>query len=442
MEQKIKYDPNIFKIPESVNKDNMIVATFFCQGYTSDLLNKAQSMAIEQTTGTWQPVPLETPAVRKRHGGKVLGVYEIPNYEFDMPEAAGLERMAVLKIGWPFENIGPNLGQLLTSIIGNISMAGKLKLLDVELPKKFTDGFQGPQFGVEGLRKMMGVPKRPVIVSMIKPCTGASPKDVGKLVHELGMAGIDWIKDDELFSDTDYCHVKDRAKEAVKALKDVYERTGKKVIYSPNITDRPDLMLDKAKMVQDLGVGGLMINTLPIGWTSMQMIAENKDIHLPILAHPAFAGAMYESHYSGIASHLVLGKFMRMCGADIVIYPCAYGKVDIKRENYIRIAQSLLTDFRHIKRTFPGPAAGVYQGLIPDVAKDIGLDFSISAGAAMHAHPMGCGAGTRSLVVAAEATAKGIPLRKAAEKCEELKVALDLWGEGASTDNKLFDLKR
>ena len=51
--------------------------------------------------------------------------------------------------------------------------------------------------------------------------------------------------------------------------------------------------------------------------------------------------------------------------------------------------QSLLTDFRGMKRTFPGPAAGVYQGLIPNVANDLGMDFSISAGAAMHAHPMG-----------------------------------------------------
>ncbi len=438
----MKYDTNIFKMYESIDVDDMIVATYFCQGYTSDLLNKAQSMAIEQTTGTWRPVPLETPEVRRRHGGKVLGVYEIPNYEFNMPEQEGQERMAIFRIGFPFENIGANLGQLLASIIGNISMGGKLKLLDVELPKKFTDGFQGPKFGVEGVRELIDVPKRPVIVSMIKPCTGATPKDVGKLVHELGMAGIDWIKDDELFSDTDYCHVADRAVEAVAALKDVYEKTGKKVIYSPNITDVPDAMLDKALKVQEIGVGGLMINTMPLGWTSMQMIAQNKELHLPILSHPAFAGAYFESHYSGVSSHLILGKFNRLCGADLVIYPCAYGKVEIKKEGYIRIAQELLTEFRDIKRTFPGPAAGVYQGLVPDVASDIGLDFAISAGAAMHAHPQGCGAGTRSLVVAAQATADGVPLTEAAKDCPELQVALDEWGVGASTDNKMFDLKK
>lgn len=438
----MKYDRNIFKIAESIDDEDYIIATYFAEGQTADLLTKAGSMAIEQTTGTWAPVPLETPEVRRRHGGKVIAVHEIPNYEFDMPEAQGHERMAVFQIAFPFENIGPNLGQLLASVIGNISMAGKLKLLDVRLPKAFTDGFQGPRYGIEGLRELLGVPKRPVVVSMIKPCTGATPADVGKLVHELGMAGIDWIKDDELLSDTDYNHVEARARQAVAALQDVYEKTGKRVVYSPNITDRPDLMLEKAKRVQDLGVGGLMVNALPLGWASMQMVAENPGIELPVLAHPAFAGVFYESHYSGIASHLALGKFMRLCGADIVIYPCAYGKVDIKREGYIRIAQTLTAEFRHLKPTFPGPAAGVYHGLVPDVANDLGFDFCISAGAAMHAHPQGAAAGVRSLVAAAEATVEGIPLRKAAESCEALGVALDLWGEGASTSNRLFDLKR
>lgn len=438
----MKYDVNIFKIPESLDMDKFVVATYFIQGYTSDLLNKASSIAIEQTTGTWQPVPLETPEIRARHTGKVIAVHEIPGYEFDMPEMQGKERMAILQIAFPFENMGANLAQLLTSVIGNISMAGKLKLLDVHFPKAFTDGFQGPKFGVTGLRKLMGVEKRPIVVSMIKPCTGAKPNEVGQLIRELALAGIDWIKDDELFSDTDYCTVKARAEVAVKVLKEVKEETGKNVIYSPNISDRPDRMLEKAKILQDMGVNGLMINTLSVGWASMQMIAENKDLDLPILAHPAFAGAMYESHYSGMSSHLVLGKFMRMCGADIVIYPCAYGKVDIQRERYIRIAQSLLTEFRDYKRTFPGPAAGVYHGLIPDVANDIGLDFSISAGAAMHAHPMGAGPGVESLILAAQATADGIPLIEAAKNSEALKVALDLWGLGASIDNKIFDLKK
>lgn len=442
MHKFMKYDENIFKMPESIEMDDFVVATYFVEGYTRDLLTKAGSIAIEQSTGSWLPVPLETPEIRRRHTAKVIGVHEIPGYEFNMPEMQGKERTAVLQIAFPFENNGANLSQLLTAVIGNISMAGKLKLIDLQLPKKFTDGFKGPRFGVDGVRELTDVPKRPLVVSMIKPCTGAKPKEVGELIRELAYAGIDWIKDDELFGDTAYCTISDRLKYSVEAIEEVKAKTGKNVLYSPNITDRPDRMIEKAHMVKELGANALMINTLTTGWPSMQMIAEDDSIDLPILAHPAFAGAMYNSHYSGLSSHLVLGKFMRLCGADIVIYPCAYGKVDIQRERYIRIAQSLLTDFRGMKRTIPGPAAGIYQGLVPDVAEDLGLDFAISAGAAIHAHKNGSAAGVKSLIKAAEVTAEGGSLEEAAKTDEDLKVALDDWGVGVSENNQMFELQQ
>ena len=438
----MKYDPNIFQIYESVDSEQAVIATYLIGGYTADLLTKAGSMAIEQTTGTWRPVPLETPEVRRRHGGKVIGVYEVPNYEFNMPEAEGKERWAVAQIAFPLENFGPNLAECLSSIIGNISFAGKCKLLDAHFPKAFVEGFKGPKFGIEGLRELMNVPERPIICSMIKPCTGASPDDVYKLVHELGMAGIDWIKDDELFGDTDYCRIEARTAKAVEALKDVYEKTGKKVIYSPNITDRPDRMMEKALRAQEMGAGAVMINTMPLGWTSMEMVNAHPDFNLPILAHPCYSGALYESHYSGVASHLVLGKFNRLCGADYVIYPYAYGKTEIKVEGYVRIAQSLTSPFYGLKRTLPGPAAGIYQGVLPRVANDLGLDFAISAGAAMHAHPNGSAAGTKSLIAAADALVAGIPLREAAKDCKDLEIALDIWGDDSSEENKIFELKR
>ena len=35
--------------------------------------------------------------------------------------------------------------------------AGKLKVLDIRFPKKFVKAFPGPQFGVEGTRKAVGI---------------------------------------------------------------------------------------------------------------------------------------------------------------------------------------------------------------------------------------------------------------------------------------------
>lgn len=439
----MKYDPIIFTLPESLNKDDFIVCTYFVQAATSDLLVKASSIAVEQTTGTWLPVPRETPEVRKRCVGRVISVHEIPAYEFEMPEMAeAKERSFIFQIAFPYDNIGSNVPELLSTVIGNISMAGKLKLLDIDFPKKFADGFKGPKFGIPGLRKLLDVPKRPILLSMIKPCTGVTPKDVYELIIELGMGGVDIVKDDELLGDPHFCTVKERLIAGLKGCKEVYERTGKKVLYSINITDRPEILRQKAKWCIENGANCLMVNAHGTGPSAMQDLAEDPEINVPILSHPCFAGAMYESHYSGMSSHLVLGKLQRLAGADIVVYPCSYGKVAILKERYIRISQALKSDFYHLKPVFPSPAAGFYPGLMQVLIEDHGLDVVFAAGAAMHGHPQGATAGTKAILDGANALTEGITLEEAAKSSPELALSLKLWGSGSTTDNKLFELKR
>ena len=65
-----------------------------------------------------------------------------------MPEMlTSKERTFVFQIAFPFENIGCNIPELLATVIGKISMAGKLKLLDIDFPKRFTKGWR-PKFGM------------------------------------------------------------------------------------------------------------------------------------------------------------------------------------------------------------------------------------------------------------------------------------------------------
>jgi len=45
----------------------------------------APALAIEQSTGTWVPVPGEIPEARRKHVAKVVGIYEISDYEWMVP---------------------------------------------------------------------------------------------------------------------------------------------------------------------------------------------------------------------------------------------------------------------------------------------------------------------------------------------------------------------
>jgi 2,3-diketo-5-methylthiopentyl-1-phosphate enolase len=136
-----------------------------------------------------------------------------------------------------------------------------------------------------------------------------------------------------------------------------------------------------------------------------------------------------------VASNVILGKLVRLSGADMVIYPSYFGKVPMVKERVVRIAQELTSPFYHIKRVWPGPSAGMHAGLVPQIISDFGDDVIIGAGGGIHAHPMGLKAGAKAFHQAIEAAHKKIPLREYAKTRKELKAAVEKWGVYGETDN-------
>ncbi|HOW28425.1 MAG TPA: RuBisCO large subunit C-terminal-like domain-containing protein [Elusimicrobiota bacterium] len=434
------YDPTIFQMYESLEPDRYILAFYYCEQPAADILQRAFAIAIEQSSGTWLPVPEETPEVRGRSAARVVGVYEIP----DINTAAHIdapERRFIAAIAFPADNIKDQFPLLLTTLNGNISMVKNLKLLDVIFPKRFMKHFQGPQFGIPGLRKILNVPERPLLVAMFKPCVGFLPKAAGKMFYEMGVGGVDIVKDDELLGDPDFCPIEARVEECLKAMEKVKRETGRTVLYTVNITDAPDKMLRTAEKVLKMGNNALMIDIFTAGYASFKMVAEQKFVNVPILAHPAMAGIYYASPQWGFSAALSLGKFVRMAGADIMIYPSQYGKVPLVHERAVRVAQEQRAPFYHLKPLFPGPSAGNHQGLVSELIRTYGPDIVIGAGGSIHGHPGGAIAGAKAFIQAMNASLKNIPLRNAAKKHKELRASLEKWGVYGEDKNN-YDLTR
>jgi 2,3-diketo-5-methylthiopentyl-1-phosphate enolase len=425
---KSMYDWNLYHMPEGINPEEHVIATYLIEKEPEvDVLNYAFSIAIEQSTGTWVPVPEETPAVRQKHAGKVVGIYEIPNYEFEL--AAGLQsRTFVINIAFPYVNFGTQIPMLLSTVIGNISMMGRLKLLDLHFPRSFVREFKGPKFGISGIRKLLDIPERPLLNNMIKPCTGFPPEVGAKLFREAASGGVDIIKDDELLADAPFSRLEDRVKLYMEAERQAFEETGERTLYTVNITDRADRVRDNAKRAIDSGANALMLNYLTAGIPVLRGLAEDPDINVPILAHLDFAGVLYESPFSGMSSSLVLGKLPRLAGADIVVYPSPYDKFSFLRDRHLQIAQMLRTPFYDLLATFPMPGGGVHQGMVPRLVQELGADCIIGAGGAIHGHPRGPRAGGKAFRQAIDAVMAGIPLEQAAKENPELQAALKIWG--------------
>ncbi|NLY81879.1 MAG: transcriptional regulator [Clostridiales bacterium] len=421
-------DNIVFSLFENLNESDYIVASYYLKLDKSiDPYEKVKDFAIGQTLGTWTKVPGVTEQMRREYMGKVVNVIDLPPSDLVDKYDDSLVKEYIFQIAYPYKNFGAKIPMILTTLLGNdASTSTQAKLVDLYMPTQFSSQFNGPNFGVKGVRKITGVEERPLLLNMIKPCVGFTAEVGAEIFYETAKGGVDFIKDDELLANPDYCTLEDRVTEYLKASNRAFEETGKKTIYVPNITDDVDKIVSNGIMAVEKGAEMVMINFAATGIDSLHHLA--KSIDVPILAHYASAGPYYEGPNSGLFSNLFLGKLARMAGADMVMINTPYGGYPLTKSRYLRTAHELMLDHPVYKNVMPAIGGGVNPGIVPTYMNDLGNDIILAAGGAVQGHPGGAASGVRAMIQAIEATKKGIDLKTASLNNKELKMAVDLWG--------------
>lgn len=397
-----------------------IIATYLIHG-KHDFHKKANSIAVGLTVGTWTELPETKKKQMAAHLGKVIEVVELE------PTADG-EPRALCKIGYPVGNLTPDLPALLTTVFGKLSMDGTIKCIDIEAPDSFLAEFPGPKFGIEGIRKELGVDDRPLLMSIFKQCIGMRLAELEEAYQHQVDGGVDLVKDDEIFFRDDHAPAVERVRLFKRINREKEERTGQKTLYAVNLTGPVTELVDKAKNLVEQGADCLLLNAVPYGLDILHRLAGDPEIRVPIMAHPAFSGAIYASPEYGLSSPLLLGKLLRWAGADMVLYPSPYGSVAMPKADALKVAEYLRDPSPVHRRSFPAPSAGIHPGLVPALVRDFGTDLLVNAGGGIHGHPHGSAAGGKAFVDAIRSAAKGQPLKEAAQDSPELKLALDKWG--------------
>lgn len=394
----------------------------------------ADGIAGEQSSGTFVPVPGESPELKARAAARVerlelLGDAAGPS----LPGAASgpAYRSYELELSWPLSNIGPSLPNLVATVAGNLyelhQVAG-LKLLDLTLPDEFATAYQGPAFGVDGTRRLSGVEIRPLIGTIIKPSVGLGPEETAAVTLELCAGGIDFIKDDELQSDGPHCPFEDRLRAVMRVIGDCELRTGRKVMYAANITGDLDQMRRRHDLVAALGGTCIMVSLNSVGLTGL--IELRRHAQLPIHAHRNGWGYLGRSPANGW-SYIAWQKLWRLAGVDHMHVNGLANKFWEPDESVIASARECLTPMFPSKPCTVMPvfssgqsakqAAGTYQALGS-------TDLIYCAGGGIAAHPSGIAAGVRALRQAWDAAVAGIPLDAAARESRELHEALETFG--------------
>ncbi len=425
-----------YDTPEAIGLDGIelekyIIASYVIKRPKGQNVNYlSRFAAIEQSTGTWVRVPAETAEVRKHHVARVLGVYEAPMLEYIIPKDVK-ERIYFVQIGFPVINI-KNMGipMLLTTVIGNISITHGLKLVDLAFPKSWLEDYKGPKFGIDGLRKLLNIPERPLLNNMVKPCTGHTADVAADLVYKAAVGGCDVVKDDELISNPPFNTLEERIVKVMEAVDKADSEKGEKTLYTINITTKFPEMFEYADKMIEMGANAIMINFLTTGFEALRQIAEDPSIKVHNLGHMEFGGAFFGGPWTGMTSMLTFAKLPRICGADTVVIPAPYGKAEILDERYEQNLKALRFPFQHIKPTLPMPSGGITQGMVEKCIKEAGKDILIGSGGGIHSHPDGPTAGAQAFRQAIDAVMEGINVKEYAKDHKELGVALGVWGVG------------
>jgi 2,3-diketo-5-methylthiopentyl-1-phosphate enolase len=367
----------------------------------------AEAFAIGQSIGTWLPVPGITDEMRANHGARVVEIRELADGETiggepapPVGRVADSPRPWLLRVAFPAVNFGPQFPMLFTTLLGNDpSTSLPVRLVDVDLPQALPSAFGGPRFGISGWRRLTGVAGRPLLLNMIKPCTGYPPDVGAKFLEEVARGGCDLIKDDELLADPTFNRVAQRSGVYRQRLEHVAEETGHRARYIANVTTRVGALVDTARASVEGGADALMVNALAVGADATQMLAE-ADIGVPIFAHTAGVEAFAGEGRGGFGRALLTGRLLRLVGADGILTDNPYGRRPPPGEIVAATIDRMRLPYGSLRAAMPFIGGGVTAEVIPSIIDSFGTEIVLAVGGAIQGHPDGATAGARAMLAA------------------------------------------
>ena len=396
----------------------------------SSLESACMEIAKESSIGTWTKISTLSPEIAEKLKPAAFYIDEVNH---------------IIKIAYTqdlFET--NNMPQILSAIAGNIygmKVLKNLRLLDISFPKEILKAYKGPKFGIDGIRKLTNINKRPLLGTIVKPKVGLNEIEHANVCGQAWKGGLDIVKDDENLTNMTFNKFEKRISETLKIRDKIENQTGEKKIYMPNITAKLSTMKARADHVIDNGGEYVMVDILTIGFSALQEIRDYlEDKNIVIHAHRAMHAAITRNKKHGMTM-LALAKLMRVIGMDQLHTGTIVGKMEGDKKEVLEInkviTESHITgnnitmldqDWSNIKPVLPVASGGLSPLHIPELFNILGRDMVYQFGGGCHGHPDGTEAGARAIRQAVEAVLTGDTIEEYSKKKSELAKALEKWG--------------
>src|SRR5450759_3791839 len=423
---KDRWDPGVqsyagmgYYAPDYQPKDTDVLAVFRIAPQDEvDPIEAAAAVAGESSTATWTVVWTDRLTANSHYQAKCYRVDDVPGrpgeyfayvaYDIDLFEEGSITNLT-------------------SSIIGNVFGFKPLKALrleDMRIPVAYVKPFQGPPHG--------------------------------RVIYEANRGGLDFTKDDENINSQPFMRWRDRFLFGMEGVNKAMADTGEIKGHYLNVTAATlEEMYERAEFAKYLGSVVVMID-LTIGYTAMQSMSHWARRN-GVLLHLHRAGhSTYTRQKTHGVSFRVLAKWCRLIGIDHLHAGTVVGKLegdpattrgyyDTLREDHIptNMANGIFfdQDWASMPGVMPVASGGIHAGQMHQLVDLFGDDVVLQFGGGTIGHPLGIAAGAESNRVALEAVIKARNegrdvlregpdiLRKAAQNCRPLEVALATWGD-------------
>jgi len=306
-----------------------------------------------------------------------------------------------VSIAYPNDTAGDELPQFLNVVFGNTSLKRGVAVEGVTLSRHLMQNrsmFPGPKFGIEGIRRILGVPQAPLLCTALKPM-GRSSEDFASMAYDLAKGGIDIIKDDHGLSNQKWAPFEERVALCCDAVQRANRETGRNCLYAPCLNAPLDQIVSRAYYSKDCGAGAVMLLPGITGFDCVRQLAADPHFNLPILVHPAMLGGWLQSssprrmkrrgtcnsqeggesedeedHPRGLSHKFLFGQLPRLCGGDIVIFCNSGGRFQFTSEECQTVAEGCRRPMGRFEPIFPSPAGGMKLDRIKEMRKTFGDD--------------------------------------------------------------------
>ena len=234
------------------------------------------------------------------------------------------------------------------------------------------------------------------------------------MVQQLVEGGVNFIKEDEILSNPQFCSIEDRVPLIMNYLNQRVKDGYPPVIYAVCINSDAPYLLKRVQQVYDLGGNAIHINFWSgLGsYLSVRKLTENFEreffIHFQKSGDKILTNAKHDYHIDWKVICYLAG----ISGVDF-IHAGMWGGYMSDDELELKETLKVL----HGLNVMPALSCGMHPGIVNAIIKRMGYNFMANCGGAIHGHPGG--------------TLRGaMAMRQSIDQnyLEEYKIAIEKWG--------------